>query len=66
MKLQKINMYFSHKINKEQNKKMNNKILSINNVNKISNKKSMYQMLNRIREFRNSCGGCGKKAVVIR
>lgn len=41
-----------------------------NNINleKPTNSKPLplNKMINRIQEFRNSCGGCGKKTVVIK
>lgn len=65
MGLQKINMSFSNQFkNDEIIKKVEYKIEPLTN-NKVT-KKPLFRMLERVKEFRNSCGGCGKKAVIIR
>ena len=58
-------------LNFSRNFKINH--LHINRVNNIRSEKSnkskslpLRNMINRIQEFRNSCGGCGKKTVVIK
>ena len=56
------------------NKNLKINHLQINRVNNIKSEKPnksnkslpLGNMINRIQEFRNSCGGCGKKTVVIK